>query len=504
MFLPYPESWCQEVLDKARENIGTILKPNLKDIVAALNPKMAAGGIVVFNGYAQFFNTENEDCANKQSWGILPFTTPLTIQRRDMFNDLVVQINAIIKSVVDEAAADPNIKFNIGFSNWDIWPSSGVSGQMCDPSSSGAYPDPDQPDLQFFKPITSTGELELRSLDPVAEEMRQRFLEKLVKKDLEEESLYDSLLWKSPNPAADALHKLDPRAPSPPGCPGDGQITLGKVITLNLGMPDSFGRVFHPNELGHNTIASFAVQTMIDLRAKVLGVEAPSCQATTDQFTCWQKDGRKAYASAHRMDENYKNFCNEHVKQPPHTVGWSSSKTYHQGTPEEHTLSLQLSTNVADFDRLECLESFKRIIHGCDGNDPDNPMNWKFGGRWERGDYTYEATPKADKRPWPPIQHTYGKCEGWYKVFFSSYEIYGAGFSGWDYGQKTLLPSIKGCLGLGVTKWKFEYINPPTKEGWEWKATFNTPIWVRSRCFKNNKVVRGAEGGFTDGCGGND
>lgn len=78
----------------------------------------------------------------------------------------------------------------------------------------------------------------------------------------------------------------------------------------------------------------------------------------------------------------------------------------------------------------------------------------------------------------------------------------GAGFSNYDYGQKTLLPAIKGCLGLGVTTWKFEYFDEPDENGFEWKSTFNTPIWVK-RCFRGNKVVRSI-GGDTGGCGGSD
>lgn len=62
---------------------------------------------------------------------------------------------------------------------------------------------------------------------------------------------------------------------------------------------------------------------------------------------------------------------------------------------------------------------------------------------------------------------------------------------------------MKGCLGLGITKWKFNYFDKPDEDGNEWNATFRTPIWVNARCFQNNKVVMAA-GGFTDGCGGND
>lgn len=62
---------------------------------------------------------------------------------------------------------------------------------------------------------------------------------------------------------------------------------------------------------------------------------------------------------------------------------------------------------------------------------------------------------------------------------------------------------MKGCFGLGVIQWKFDYLNPPSDQGWEWKATFHTPIWVRHRYFENNEVVQ-AIGGWTNGCEGND
>ncbi|OTB01253.1 hypothetical protein M426DRAFT_64490 [Hypoxylon sp. CI-4A] len=505
IFLPfYSEDDCQAVIDKAQSNIDTILKPNLKQILQALNDKMADDSIVVYNGYAQYFNTDNEDCATEQNWETPNWfrffrPLPLTVERRKKFNNLVTQINEAIKSVIMDIGGDKSIKYRIDFSDWDPWPYAGVKGQMCDPVSTGTYPDDAQPDLQFFKPDTQPPPIhdELKRRDLEAYEKERAAYEEAARRAAEE-NIYDTILWKSANPAAIALHKLDPRAPSPPSCPGDG----GFDPTLGLGLPDTFGKQFHPNPLGHLTIASFAAATMMDLRAEVLGVEAPRCQ-NTDVFKCWQKDGRRAYASNDRMNENYQDFCNNFVKQPPHTVGWSATNTYHKGTPDEHSFTVQLSDQVANFNREECLDSMSRIINSCDGNDQTNPMDWKFGGMWRRGEYTYEVNPAADYRPFPVIQKTSGKCVGWYHGAYSSFEIYGSGFSSYDYGQQTLLPSMKGCLGLGVSKWKFDYINPPTEEGYEWRATFNTPIWVRKRCFSNNKAVQAA-GGYTNGCGGND
>ncbi|KAF7511750.1 hypothetical protein GJ744_003481 [Endocarpon pusillum] len=185
------------------------------------------------------------------------------------------------------------------------------------------------------------------------------------------------------------------------------------------------------------------------------------------------------------------------------TVGWKSEVSYDEGTPDEHSFLLHLSSNAGAFDKNECLETFDRIIDGCDGNDANNPMNWKFGGRNVRGEYTYEVHVKRDNRPWPPIKEPYGNCRGMYKFIYSDYKLHGAGWSTWDSGEQTIRPSIQGCLGWGISAWKFEYYDKPDKGGMEWGLSVNLPVFVRSRCFKNNKVAF-ASGGFTHGCGGND
>lgn len=429
IMLPYDgEATCNAVIDKAQENIDTILKPNLKQILQALNSKMATTGVVVYNGYARFFNTENEACANDQKWAMtrwlpkywLRSALKLTVERRKRFNELVVDINQAIRDVIKDVADE--VEYEIGFSDWDPWAIEGVKGQMCDPLSGGIYPDPKQPDLQFFKPDTHVSSYRRDELKRREEDVKAMFSgDKLVEgEDSIDKSIYDSLLWKSSDPRAEALHKLDPRAVSPPNCPGDSDWI---DPTLGLGLPDSFGKLFHPNEQGHRTLASFALAKAIDLRAQVLGLGSQSC-AIADEFKCWQKEGRRGYATADKLNENYKDFCDD-VKQPANTVGWRWEKTYFKDTPDEHSFLLQLGDGTADFAKEECLESFERIINGCDGNDPENPLNWKFGGRWRRGEYSYEINIKRDNRPWPAIKATYGSCKGDWRVVYSHYNIRG-------------------------------------------------------------------------------
>ncbi|KAM0322464.1 hypothetical protein ACHAQA_009533 [Verticillium albo-atrum] len=499
--LPYEGSdACDRLIDKAQSNIDTILKDNIRDILNALKSKMKDKGIVVYGGYAPFFNTDNEDCATKQNWAMASYKSwryylqlglSLTVERRQKFNELVDNINKATREVVEEYQSDRDIKYDIEFSDWSSWPSE-VDGDMCSPSSDGSYPDKNQPEMLFFKPDTWVRDSSHR------DSLRKRDLDKQrdmppelagLQETAKQMNIYDTLLYKSPNPQAIARRKLDARAPTPPDCPGDDSWDpISKI-----GVPDFMGRWFHPNEKGHQAIAAFALTNLAFAKAKQDGKVGEVCEVGTDEFRCWQKDGSKSFVSWDRLDANYKSFC-ENAKAPAHSVNWEIKEPYYEGTPEEFELRIKLSNGAFEFDRKLCLESFDRLINSCDGDDPGNPMNWKFGGEWKRGSYLYQINPKKKREL---LKRSDGRCHSWWKGSHSHYMIDGHGWAGWDHGQETLLPAIKNCVGLGVTDWKFDYYdNPSDNHGWEWRAEFNTPIWTRERCFNNLKVQKGA-GGYT-------
>lgn len=444
---------CEQIIQLAQNNIDNILKPNIESLLDALNDKMNTNGIVIYNLYAQFFNADSDGCEDqsKQDFTMpawIGHGLPLTKERRAKFNTLAINANNALKDVVESYAKKSNIKYKITWSDWDPWldPDAGVSGRMCEPESSGKYPDPDQPgmmsvlalrlnandriDLQFFKP-SSYRDPDGHYHDELKRDISPEMAMALARAA---EDPYKTSLWIDPNPQAEVLHRLDKRAPSPPGCPGDG----GFDWTFGYGLPDAWLKHFHPNQIGHETVAAFALEGVVALRGEVLGVSNPYCSLPQTEFTCWQKTGRKGYANADRMNENYKDFCNNYVKQPSNTIGWKAEKTYHEGTPDEHSFLLQLSQDTGDWDKADCLKSFDNIINSCDGNDPNNPMNWKFGGRSVHDQYTYEINVKRDNRPWPPIKEPHGYCEGWWKVFFAAYKLRGAGWSTYDYGKSCL------------------------------------------------------------------
>jgi len=89
-----------------------------------------------------------------------------------------------------------------------------------------------------------------RALDEYTKQLRGR---------LTREHIYNSLLYRSVNPRAEALHQLNPRALEPLGYLGEG----APGMPFGLGVPDAFGSIFHPNQKGHEVIAAYAMQNLV-------------------------------------------------------------------------------------------------------------------------------------------------------------------------------------------------------------------------------------------------
>ena len=75
----------------------------------------------------------------------------LTVSRQLKFNTLVRNINKAIHEVVKDVTENSNIRYKVGMANWDPWPREVVSGQFCNPSLAGRYPNLSQGNLQSFK-----------------------------------------------------------------------------------------------------------------------------------------------------------------------------------------------------------------------------------------------------------------------------------------------------------------------------------------------------------------
>ncbi|KAK1830156.1 SGNH hydrolase-type esterase domain-containing protein [Podospora conica] len=517
------EQACDAVLTKAQSNIDTILKPNIRQILGALDAKIKQDGVLVYVGYAPYFDTTNEDCANpdKQAWNyhLDPThwtSTPLrlTKARRQRFNTLVDNVNKAIQEVVEEEDDDGTHPYRLVYADWSEWPAE-VDGQMCSPSSNGRYPDTNQPNLQFIKPDTYSGpppprDTLRRDLDGSNGTEYEAAMRQAAEAH-HAQMLYESTLFNSPNPQAVARRELEARAGTvPAACPGDG--TVKEV--LGMGLPDSFLSNFHPNNAGHETMAAAALDNLVRARAKVLGKD--SCpMPMVDSLQCEGKPAKgahnKPYVSTPVLVETHKEFCLT-FRIPPNTLNWEVSVPFKEGTPEEHTYTIRLYNSASTVDRATCREAFERIIHRCDGG-PDNPLNFKFGGVYRTDDYEFRLEPYYRwHRPF--VTRTDGICNSHYKFTKSRYHISGQAWATSDWGESKngFLDQIKKCTGkLKNVHWK--YCQAGECDGdMDWEMSFESHVFVRKRCFDNLKV-QGASGGYTHkykhdypvwGCSGSD
>ncbi|KFY02397.1 hypothetical protein V494_00072 [Pseudogymnoascus sp. VKM F-4513 (FW-928)] len=214
----------------------------------------------------------------------------------------------------------------------------------------------------------------------------------------------------------------------------------------------------------------------------------------------------KAYAGAKALNNNIDDFCQEVTNnEPVTTIGWTWSKIYYRNTPEEYTMTVAISNRAFSSYENQCIGAMRSIINGCDVPvNGSNPMNWKQGGKRLHGDYTYKIDIFRQNRPWPPPTKPRQACEGWYKIIWQHYDIYGGGWANYDWGAKSLQPAINPCCGLGsLTGWNFEYFDEPDENGYEWHSWFNTAIGTRRRCFDNNRIQCAAGGPCDSYCGGN-
>ncbi|KAB8232266.1 SGNH hydrolase-type esterase domain-containing protein [Aspergillus alliaceus] len=502
IFMAWSADKCKDAIAIAEKNTKELLEPRLTEILRELEKKMKpSSGIVVVASYAQFFHdqpTEVDECAKHHRWGFPPVGgpwegIPLDLGKRQVLNKLVQLANAGIDRTIDRMR-EQGVKYRLRFADWDDWASdSRVAGQFCWPGSTGEYPDDKQPNLQFFKPDTKKrakhDEVKKREItvdkgqpEPVIEETHYSV----------NESLYNA------DPAAEVLHTLGGRDPYD-RCMADHD----NKRDWGFGLPDRWGKFFHPNEKGHVTIASFVLNEIVSARASLLAVDNPICnEGELDYFRC-RVTGRKSlrhYAQVGLVDGTYKTYCDE-VKPPENVANWHDERVFYEGTPEEHKYSIKLKNGAKHFSKQECINSFLRIVHGCDIYRDDNPLSLKHGGTWRKGDYTYDLEMGRTKRPWPVPKPT-GSCFGWYYYAYARYYIKGKSWGTTDHGR-ALRDAAKSCVGGGLTFWEFNYFHKADSDGYEWEAKFSTPIWVLWRCFMNNKVFR--EIGAPDiGCRGND
>ncbi|XXH06190.1 hypothetical protein Hte_012636 [Hypoxylon texense] len=130
--------------------------------------------------------------------------------------------------------------------------------------------------------------------------------------------------------------------------------------------------------------------------------------------------GANKFLSRDDLNDKIGKFCSDAAAQKVHDKDSGSiTRIYNAGTRYEAHLGIDWPQGMDISDNMEadCKASMTQIMDNCDGNDPKNPLDWKYGGHLGDGAVQYNII------PWVDQGYTPGECsfhlqedESWYGV----------------------------------------------------------------------------------------
>ncbi|KAH1666586.1 hypothetical protein KXX65_000361 [Aspergillus fumigatus] len=261
-----------ETLDRTRDIIaGAAFSKSLDSVIAAAKGKLSPDGMIYYTGYAKFFAEDLSSACDNVSWSTWVYkitslfqgAQKLTTAHRKIMNDLVDAANAQISAAVKRAGSQ------VKFVDYDSWVGH-FNGRFCD---NGV-------DESTDKSNTRTGLMfyELNTWDLLGGSPWKR----------SDNQPFEGTFEGSVNKFAQITRLIDPDAKfteqafiSDAGTASvasfnvdlvDGASALGLKIP-NL-VPDGYGRVFHPQILLHEIIASLVIYEMVNKNEQDHGLPA--------------------------------------------------------------------------------------------------------------------------------------------------------------------------------------------------------------------------------------
>ncbi|KAI0970598.1 SGNH hydrolase-type esterase domain-containing protein [Xylaria arbuscula] len=178
-------------------------------------------------------------------------------------------------------------------------------------------------------------------------------------------------------------------------------------------LPISWVRIMHPKGSGYKQVSSAVIDEVLKHSATGVG---PADPGYPQGVHCTGTKVTK-FLSRDDLSNKIARFCTDATAQRDHDHNSGSiTRTYNPGTRYEVRLSIDWPQGLDISENMEanCLNNMTVIMDGCGGNDTNNPLNWKRGGRLGTGWVNYDIVPMVDQG------YTPGNClvhlqedEGW-------------------------------------------------------------------------------------------
>ena len=178
-------------------------------------------------------------------------------------------------------------------------------------------------------------------------------------------------------------------------------------------VPDSVGRVFHPNQAGHAMIANLIMYEMSARVAKSIGPKVPSQNLTDIGESCLltpspacSGGSTDTWAARDAEVSAVTSFCSNY-QNTAGSAGKTTSSVFNQNSLDYLNVSIQWGDDVS-IGENQCNAWFDTVIDGCDTDGSD-----KHGGSIGFAqNATLKVTPLVMRRQWDGGQPTAHQCNG--------------------------------------------------------------------------------------------
>jgi hypothetical protein len=204
------------------------------------------------------------------------------------------------------------------------------------------------------------------------------------------------------------------------------------------------------------------------------------------------------------MAANIKDFCSQAAKQGGQGPNSGSlARVFNKGSngedaPDELSISMDWPPGMKIFklQETDCNNYMNVVMNSCDGNDPNNPLDFKAGGEVDvafpsSGTVAYKISASYNRPPVPKALVRNFQMGYKFPGPFDYWKVSGAGWGGSDFGS-AIKDQLKGCTD---TDWKFGY---NLNDQYEWAATGHVPFGYKD-CVE--RAISSA-GGPTTKCSG--
>ncbi|KAI0533025.1 SGNH hydrolase-type esterase domain-containing protein [Xylaria digitata] len=158
-------------------------------------------------------------------------------------------------------------------------------------------------------------------------------------------------------------------------------------------LPVIWARIMHPTSSGYREMSNAIIDQVLKYNT------GPTDPGYPRGLECKGKEVNN-FLSRDELSLRITEFCGSVGRQKTHDQNSGSiSRTYNTGLRYEVRLGMDWPEGLDISENIEahCINNMTTIMDSCDGDDVNNPLNWKRGGRLGAGWVNYVIFPAVDQ-----------------------------------------------------------------------------------------------------------